>query len=455
VTDATVPAPVMERTPARGWWLVAVVLAVLGVLAVLRPVGPYDPPGATAATRPVDVPVGASTASVATAPVGMLAADRFDDEVLAAVERYRRPRRLVGGTTVLLGLAVPAMAVALLVRGGARVGAGARGHRAGRVGSLALPVRSALAAASVAAGIVVTTALVTLPGTAWVRLVHDDRFGFRTRSTAGWFADQLLAVATRAALIAALAMLVAVLVQRYPRSWPARLTVAVGVLVPLAVLLHPVVVHPLLLPEQPLPAGVHADAVAAVVARAGVDVPVVVGEASLRTTRRNAVATGLGPTTRIVLHDTVFDLPPAEVAALTAHELAHVVHRDAWRVALAGAPLALLVGLLLRRLLGGAVDPRTLTLAVALVLLAEAASGPVVGVVSRRVERAADAGAVALLDDVGPLVGMLRAFVIDDLADPEPPRWSVLLGATHPPLGERLRAVVAPPVSGAVPGAMR
>ena len=52
-------------------------------------------------------------------------------------------------------------------------------------------------------------------------------------------------------------------------------------------------------------------------------------DASRRTTAANAYVTGLGPTKRIVLFDTLLErFSRDEVRVVVAHELAHVRHRD-------------------------------------------------------------------------------------------------------------------------------
>ncbi len=52
-------------------------------------------------------------------------------------------------------------------------------------------------------------------------------------------------------------------------------------------------------------------------------------DASRRTTAANAYVTGLGPTKRVVLFDTLLDrYNRDEVRVVVAHELAHVRHRD-------------------------------------------------------------------------------------------------------------------------------
>jgi len=359
----------------------------------------------------------------------------FDDATLVDVAAYRAPRRVAAALGLALSVAVP-LAMALALRSG-------RARRTLRLAG-ALP-GPALQAGAAAAAVVVLTALVRLPIGAWAGLVQDGRWGFRTRSAPGWLLDHLTVVGARALGVAAIVWLVATLIVRRPDDWHLRTVLLVAVIGPVALLLHPLVVHPVLLPTGPLMDGPHRDAVVAVVARSEVVVEVRVGEASRRTTRRNAVATGLGPTERIVLHDTLLELEPHEVAAITAHELAHLERRDPLRAALAPVPAVALVALLVRRRLRSTarVDVRSLASAAALVVALEAAATPLTAGITRTIEHRTDVRSVAISEDPLAHVTMLRGFVIDGLADPDPPRWSVLLWATHPTPRARILAVSA------------
>src|SRR5690242_9255607 len=59
---------------------------------------------------------------------------------------------------------------------------------------------------------------------------------------------------------------------------------------------------------------------------------VYVMDLSRRTTAANAMFTGIGPTRRIILGDTLLtDYSTAEIETVLAHELAHQVHGDLWR----------------------------------------------------------------------------------------------------------------------------
>jgi STE24 endopeptidase len=408
-----------RRERVLPWAVVAVLLAIVGVVAsVWRPLAP-------------------SLAAVATD------LDTFGPDVMTAVDAYRAPRYLVAGVSTGLGVVVPVL-IAWTRRGRALVG---------RVAGPATqsPLRGALVAVVVA----VATSLATLPLAAWIRIVHDGRWGFRTQSWSGWVVDWVTVSAGTWLTMGALAALLLAAVRRWPRSWPYRLTVVGALLGAAIVVIHPLVLQPVLLPTSPLPEGEVRDVAEELMAEMGAeDLPLYVGEASVRTTRVNALVTGLGPTERIVLYDTLLELPEDQLRSVIAHELAHREHRDLLRGVLA-VPTALLAALLLlrgvvwsspsRRRAGarGPTDPRLVAVVMAVAAVLEFAGTPVANMVSRRAEAAADHRALQVTGEVEVQIRTARAFTVRDLSAPEPPAWAQLLYGTHPSVAERVRAAVA------------
>jgi STE24 endopeptidase len=401
------------------WAVLAVLLAAVGVIAsVWRPLAP---------------------------PVGVVDTDltTFGADVMTAVEAYRGPRYLVGATSTALGVLVPVLVV--LTRRGRRLVGRVAGTAAGS------PWRGALVAVVVAA----LTSLATLPLAVWARIVHDGRWGFRTQPWHGWVVDWVTVSAGTWATMGVLAVVVLVAVRRWPRSWPYRLTVAGTLLAAAVVTVHPLVLQPVLLPTTPLPEGETRDTAEELLTEMGAaDLPLYVGEASARTTRVNALVVGLGPTERVVLYDTLLDLPEEQVRSVLAHELAHREHRDLLRGVLA-APTGLLVGLVLLRAVAWSsasrrrmharsrTDPRLIAVVVATGVVLELAGTPVANLVSRRAEAAADHRALEVTGEPALQIATSRAFTVRDLSAPRPPRWAQVLYGTHPTIEDRIRATVA------------
>lgn len=410
----------------RAWATLAVMLAVAGVAGSLwRPFAP------------------------SLAPVGT-DLDAFDPAVIAAVRAYGAPRIPV----VLLGTALPVVVLLLAV-----VTAPGRrlvGALAGGAGTGSDARSPAWRAGLVALGLTLATSLAGLPLSAWARLVHDARWEFRTQTAAGWFADWASAHAGRAALVTAAVWAGAAAIRRWPRSWPYRVTVAATGVAALGVMLHPVLLLPAILPTEPL----GADAaqrlnIDPVLEAAGEPaLPVFVAEESRRSTRVNALATGLGPTARVVVYDNLLELPGDQIASIVAHEVAHHQHRDLLRGVLLVATAGLPASLLVRRVLGrdgvqrrvaarGPSDPRLVGVVLLLVAVLELASQPAVNAVTRNLEASADTRALEITGDPTTSIASARTFTVRDLSDPEPPAWIRVMFRTHPGVGERIRLAVA------------
>ena len=237
--------------------------------------------------------------------------------------------------------------------------------------------------------------------------------------------------------------------RRFPRQWWLPLgagSVAFGAgLAALA----PVVLDPIFNDFTRLPEGELRSDVLALARDAGVSVGEVFSvDASRRTTAANAYVTGLGPTKRVVLFDTLLDrYSRDEIRLVVAHELAHVRHRDVRRglayAAIVAPATALAVQRLSWELSAERGTPATLP---AVALAAILASGPI-GLIgnrlSRAMERRADHFALELAGVPDAFVSFERTIALQNVADVDPPRWVSRLLATHPPTAERIGAAVA------------
>jgi STE24 endopeptidase len=257
------------------------------------------------------------------------------------------------------------------------------------------------------------------------------------------------ATAIESAMAAGAGATMVALIRRYPRSW--WLPAAAGSVTVATLLgaLAPVLLDPLFNDFTPLPDGQLRSDVLALAAAASVRVGEVYEvDASRRTTAANAYVTGLGPTKRVVLFDTLTDrYSRDEVRVVVAHELAHVRHRDVLRGVAYGALTAPAVALAVQRLsrsISSELDtPAALpTLALAAALVA-APLGLIGNRLSRALERRADAYSLALSDAPEAFISFERAIALQNVADLRPPRWVTALLATHPSTLERIGAAVA------------
>jgi STE24 endopeptidase len=272
--------------------------------------------------------------------------------------------------------------------------------------------------------------------------------GLITQSWRGWAVDLLKANAIQAVLAAGAGGGTVAITRRYPRHWwaPAAAgSVAFGALL---ATVAPVILDPIFNDFMPLPEGETRSDVLELAAAAGVKVGEVYSiDASRRTTAANAYVTGLGPTKRVVLFDTLLDrYNRHEVRTVVAHELAHVRYRDVPRGVAFAAITAPAGALAVQRLSwqlsserGTAAALPALALAAGLVSLP---IGLIVNRSSRAIERRADAFSLELSGAPDAFISFERAIALQNVADLEPPRWTALL-ATHPPTNERIGMALA------------
>ncbi len=165
---------------------------------------------------------------------------------------------------------------------------------------------------------------------------------------------------------------------------------------------------------------------------------------------------------RVLLDGTLLArLPLEEVAAVAAHEIGHYrLRHQAQRLALSLlgtlAGLALLAAILpwAPLYLAFGFEGPSLHAAVVLASMGGSALGtwtrPLTAALSRRQELAADAYAVRLSGRVEALASALERLSTDNLANPWPHPWYATWRFTHPPLAERLVALVRAGSSAAV-----
>ncbi|MFC0533841.1 M48 family metallopeptidase [Phytohabitans kaempferiae] len=303
--------------------------------------------------------------------------------------------------------------------------------------------------------VVLVAQIVTLPLAAW-RHTIVARYGLSTQTWGGWTVDVLKSYAV-SAVIAAVALLGFYTVTRLaPRWWWAFGAAGAAALVVLLSFVLPVLVEPVFNKFTPMEPGSLRTELMSLAQRDGVPVKdVLVADASRRTRAVNAYVSGLGPTRRIVVYDTLLrEAPPAEVASVVAHELGHAKDRDVFTGTLIGA-LGAAAAVVALYLLGGwawllrtaGVDsmgePRALALMLAVVAVAGIVAAPVQSLVSRRVEARADAHALELTRDPATFEAMQRRLSTVNLGDPDPPRWEYLYSASHPSTVERMAAARA------------
>src|SRR5581483_7391972 len=175
----------------------------------------------------------------------------------------------------------------------------------------------------------------------------------------------------------------------------------------------------------------------------GVHAPVRVLPVHKATREANAFTAGFGPSTHVVLWDTLLDgrFSARQVDVVVAHELGHVESRHvlkglAW-LALFAFPAALLVSAITRAR-GGLARPANLPLAVLALALAGLLVTPFLNAVSRRYEAEADWRALRATSDPVAARELFRTFSATSLEEPNPSLLAYAWLENHPTLMQRI-----------------
>jgi STE24 endopeptidase len=297
--------------------------------------------------------------------------------------------------------------------------------------------------------------LLSLPFAAWRHSIVR-RYGLSTQGWGGWAVDVLKGYAIGAVLAAIVLAAFYTVTHFAPRWWWAFGAVGAAGLTVLLTFVFPVLVEPVFNKFTPLAPGQLRSDLMAMADRDGVPVKdVLVADASRRTRAVNAYVSGLGPTRRIVVYDTLLrEAPPAEVESVVAHELGHAKDRDvvtgtvigALGAAAAVCALYLLgswTGLLRRAGVESLAEPRAVALLLAITTVAGLVATPLQNAVSRRIEARADRHALALTRDPATFAAMQARLSQVNLGDPDPNPIEYALFASHPSTVQRMAAARA------------
>ncbi len=273
--------------------------------------------------------------------------------------------------------------------------------------------------------------------------------GLATQSWRGWGADLLKASALEAGFSAAGGAALVATMRRFPRDWwlmAAGGSVGVGAALGL---LGPVLLEPIFNDFKPLAEGPTRADVFELAGAAAIPVKEVYSvDASRRTTAANAYVTGLGPSKRVVLFDTLLDrYDRDQVRVVVAHELAHVRDRDVLRglayAAIVAAPAARSIARVGRALGADEAGPDALpALSLASAIVA-APVGAIAARLSRAIERRADQHSLELTQAPEAFIAFEQRIATQNLIDIDPPRLLQALLATHPSTAERIGAAAA------------
>lgn len=294
-------------------------------------------------------------------------------------------------------------------------------------------------------------ALISLPLEVWFGFVREREFGLSTETFGAFVIDGLKKQGLLVLSVSALTFGLFGIARRTTRWWWLVGVAASGVLV-ISTAIDPYR-GKLYLDQAPLEASPLRTRLTSVLDSAQVPFgEIVVVKTSEKTVRVQAAFAGTGPTRTILLTDTLLSsMTESEIVAAVAHEAGHV-SESRWPGRIL-TPLALfgLLGFVellfvrsTRRGWFGITergDVRILPLLVVAFDLATTAAAPFSAALTRQRELDADRFAQTLTKDPASLTSLLVKLGRINKVDPDPPRWYVLSGVTHPTILERVAAI--------------
>jgi STE24 endopeptidase len=162
----------------------------------------------------------------------------------------------------------------------------------------------------------------------------------------------------------------------------------------------------------------------------------------------NAMTVGLGPSSTIILWDTLLngDFNRDEVRFVLAHEVGHLAHDDLFKrlgwLTLFLLPTWGLTALLTRRR-GGLARPEAIPLALLILVTIQFLATPILNVAYRREEAAADWAALEATRQPETGRDVMRKLATESLSDPDPAGWVSALYENHPPIMRRIEMAAA------------
>ncbi|HEX6762086.1 MAG TPA: M48 family metalloprotease [Gaiellaceae bacterium] len=171
--------------------------------------------------------------------------------------------------------------------------------------------------------------------------------------------------------------------------------------------------------------------------------PVRVQDVSSWTNQANAFTTGFGPSTHVVLWNTLLDgrFSRGEIDVVIAHELGHARSRHILKAigwsALVVLPTLWIVAIATRRR-GGIADPANLPYAILVLAIVALVTAPLQNAVSRRYEAEADWRALNATHDPAAAEQLFKSFQTTSLEQPNPSLLDYLWLQNHPTLMQRI-----------------
>ncbi len=296
----------------------------------------------------------------------------------------------------------------------------------------------------------------TLPLEYYAGFVVPHQFDLTSQSLGGWLGDGAKAFGVNVVIGAPLAALALLGIRRIKRWWLVLWLGSIPLIL-LGVLAQPLIIDPIFNDFRPLRDASLRQALLDEASTAGIEQSRVYEvDKSKQTKEMNAYVTGIGPSARIVMWDTLLaKLDRDEILAVMGHEMGHYVLLHLWQGMAFGIAVSFLGFFIAQRLFewglsrwgsrwrasaGG--DPAALPWLLAVSSLLVFLLSPVSSGFSRHIEHQADVFGLELTHKNEAMASAFVKFAEDSKADPRPPLLIEWWAYSHPSLGRRIDFVL-------------
>jgi len=299
----------------------------------------------------------------------------------------------------------------------------------------------------------VAIAILDFPLTYYADFHVPHQFDLSNQSFPSWLWDQVKAFAVTMLILAPLGALALRGISRIKRWWLVLWLASIPISLVLVVI-APVFLDPIFNKFTKLQDPVLEKALLDEASRAGIEGSRVFQvDKSKQTKTMNAYVTGLGPTKRIVIWDTLLaKLDRDEVLAVMAHEMGHYVLNHVWKGLAFGTIVSLIVFWSGQRFYERGLarwgakwqlrepgDPASVPWLLIIAALIGFFLTPITSAFSRHIEHEADRFSLELTHLNEPMARSFKKFAEDSKYNPEPSRFIELWHYSHPSTNERIR----------------
>jgi Zn-dependent protease with chaperone function len=298
----------------------------------------------------------------------------------------------------------------------------------------------------------VAVAVLEFPLAYYGGFMVPHQFDLTDQSFGSWMADMLKGLAVNL-VIGSVVGALALLAIRKVRRWWVVLWLATVPLIILVVVIQPIVIDPIFNKFEPLQDQVLKQKLLDLASRAGIEGGRVYQvNKSKQTKEMNAYVTGIGPTNRIVMWDTLLaKMDHDEVLGVMGHEMGHYVMNHIWKTLAFLLAISIPVFYLLYRLYEPGLrrwgsrwgvtepgDPASLPWLLLIASVIGFLLSPVISGYSRSQEHAADVFALEVTHLNEPFATAFVKMAEDSKRDPSPHPFMKYWTYSHPPIAERI-----------------